>query len=347
MPIVAASMADHRMSPGMVESAKMAVSLDGQRYEVVYGSLSQQPGWQLSGRAISALINEGTAGTSGTVDEDSLAEIFDGQNVVIQYNFSMPAGFFREHFGQRPGFLSSVFSNFETLVISPDEDNINFFFINSAAGAFHMFSLQDAQTYYDLRGFFAEKAENENGMHHIRCGVDFVPAREEYLEIEGQNPIGNQLLLADVRPFVEFFFPNPAAMDEVTIDGIYTYQDNFRIVKFYPSNIVEYNALLGASSSSAASFASSFLAALDMLDRDMANMQARETAMNDVFLVGHSVGPRDGQWNFYFDYVASGRLVPIGDDVGILSHAVEVRVVGNTVMQYRRLMMYFFESAGF
>jgi len=347
MPIAAASMADHRMSTAMAESAKVAISIDGQRYEVVHSNLQQEDAWQLSRRAISALINEGTAGSSGTIDEDSLADIFGVQSIVIQYNFSMPTGFFREQFGQRPGFLSSVFSNFETLVISPKQDVITFFFINSATGAFHTFSLQNTQIYNDFRDFFAGSAKEEHLPYHIRYGVEFLPALDEALIMEARNPIGNQLLLADVRPFVDFFFPNPAIMNEITVDGVYTYHDNFRIVKFYPSNIVEYNALLGASSSSVASFASSFLAALDMLDKDIANMQARRTEMNDVFFVGYSVGPREGQWNFYFDYVVAGGIVTIGDDIGILNHAVEVRVVNNDIMQYRRLMLYFSERADF
>ena len=347
MPIAAASMAGHRMSDAMVESAKVAVSLDGQIYEIAYSNLHQEPVWQLSTRAISALINEGTAGSSGIIDGDSLAEIFEAQNIVIQYNFSMPTGFFREQFGQRPGFLSSIFTNFETLVISPAHDGVTFFFINSSSGSFHTFSLQSPQIYYDFHNLFAENAENEHHAYHIRYGVEFLPVRDEALVMEARNPIGDRLLLADVRPFVDFFFPNPAIMDEITVDGIYTYHDNFRIVKFYPSNIVEYNALLSASSSSAASFTSSFLAALDMLDRDAANMQARRTEMNDVFFVGYSIGPREGQWNFYFDYVGPGGLITMGDYTGILEHAVEVRVVNNTVMQYRRLMMYFSERAGF
>ena len=346
-PVAAASMANHRMSNAMVESAKMAMSMDGQSYEVIYSGLHGHPAWQLSRRAISAVINEGSASGSGTLDEDSFGKIFATQNIVIQYNFSMPAGFFREQFGQRPGFLSSVFNDFQTLVISSDQEAMNFFFINNTSGAFSSFSLNNQQIYNDFHIFFTESADDAHRPQHIRNDLDFLPTGDENLPLISRNPIGDQLLLADVRPFVAPFFPNPAAMSEFTIDGVYTYLDNLRMVKFYPANIIEYNALLGSSSSSAASFTSSFLAALDMLDRDMTNMQARETSINDVFLTGYSIGPMAGQWNFYFDYVVSGSLVYISNDIEILNHAAEIRVVNNDVLQYRRLMLYFFERTGF
>ena len=353
-PVVAASPAHQRMAGSMVESAKMAISLDGDghKYEMIYSSLSSHLAWRISVRALSALIDEGSFDRSGTLDEGAKAQIFSYDNIAIQYNFSMPTGFFREQFGQRPGFLSSVFGSFETLVISPRQGGISFFFVSGANGGengvFHVFTLDDSQIYEDIQYIFTQNtpmAENDNMDYHIRHGMEFVPIWGDDLIISWQNPIGEQMLHADVRPFVLFFFPNPAvASYGVTINGVYTYHDSTRVVKFYPNNVVEANALPSTRPSGTVSLASSLLAALDMLDRD--------SPANDVILAGYSVGPAVGQWNFYFDYIVGGRPISIREiediaDTGVLNYAVEIRVINNAVVQYRRLMLSFFEDISY
>jgi len=332
-PLVAASPAHQRMAGGMVESARMTVNYDdGQNYQVVYSNLLHHEAWDISMRAISALIDEGSFYNSGT------AAILSTNSIVIEYNFAMPTGFFREQFGQRPGFLSSVFGSFETLVIMPQNEIVEFFFVSDVDGnTSHAFALADFEIYKEFREYF----ESRTQIDEYGYVVDVVS------EIFWRNPIGDNMIHATVRPFVLFFFPNPAvASDGVTINGVYTYKDSGRVVKFYPNNMVEYNALENTRPLGAISLASSLLAALDMLDRDAAAMSVLENPMNDVFLVGYSTGPEMGQWNFYFDYVVGGRPMALDDiDAGILSHAVEIRVINNTVVQYRRLMLNFFESA--
>jgi len=339
--VVAASPAHQRMAGGMVESGKMTINYGGgASYETVYSSLAAHRAWRISADAVSRLIDEGSFDRSGVYDDEmARTEIFLADTVVLEYRFAMPTSFFREQFGRRPGFLSSVFGSFETLIIVPRQLGVNFFFISSTNGdegnMFHAFRLNDAQVYDEFREYFAERAQIAE--------PDTLPS--DNIAIRSHNPIGEQMLHGTVRPFVLFFFPNPAvASDGVTINGVYTYKDSGRVVKFYPNSVVEYNALLSTRSAGTVSFASSLLAALDMLDRDRASMQALHNPMNDVFLAGYSVGPVDGQWNFYFDYVVGGRPMAIDEDIGILNHAVEVRVINNSVVQYRRLMLNFFES---
>jgi len=344
-PVVAASPAHQRMAMGMIESGQMTINLHGEEQErhVLYSGLRGDEAWRISVRALSALIDEGSFDRSGVLDEAALTEIFSRDNIVVQYNFAMPTSFFREQFGRRPGFLSSVFGSFESLVIVPDRNAVDFYFISGTNGGentmFHAFVLEDEQIYYDFREHFLERSQI----------AETQPEHNDQRQIFAHNPIGEQMLHADVRPFVLFFFPNPAtASAGTTINGVYTYVDSYRVVKFYPNNVAEYIALLDMRSSGAVSLASSLLAALDMLDRDRAAMLGQGEPMNDVFLVGYSVGPAEGQWNFYFDYVVGGRPMAIneveGVDVGILEHAVEISVANNAVVQYRRLMLNFFEA---
>ena len=341
-PLVAASPAHQRMAQEMIESGKMTVNFDGTdesyelSYKVVYSGIREHAAWEISTRAISALIDEGGFDRSGALDGTVLNEISARNNIVIQYNFAMPTSFFREQFGQRPGFLSSVFSDFDTLAISPNQGAINFYFISNENMMFHAFILSNGQIYNDFSDYFVQGPQYASS-----------PSPSNNLFIRSHNPIdpiGGQMLHGTVRPFVLFFFPNPAVASEgVTVNGVYTYMDNARVVKFYPNNVVEYNALLNTRPSGTVSLASSLLAALDMLDRDRASMQTLGEPMNDVFLTGYSIGPAEGQWNFYFNYIAGGRPMDIDDDIGILSHAVEIRVINNSVLQYRRLVLNFLE----
>jgi len=329
-PVVAASPAHQRMAGDMVQSARMTVNFSAGGYQVVYSNLPAHEAWRISMQALSALIDEGSFERSAVLSEAVRVELFSRDNIVVEYNFAMSTSFFREQFGQRPGFLSSVFSSFETLIITPAPAGVDFYFISNESGMLHVFTLDNAIIFDELREYLAQEPEPVHSL-------DFV--------IRWRNPIGEQMLHGTVRPFVLFFFPNPAvASDGVTINGVYTYTDNTRVVKFYPNNVVEYNAMMATSPSGTVSLASSLLAALDMLDRDRASMVSLGNPMNDVFLVGHSVGPEVGQWNFYFDYIVGGRPMELGDDVEILNHAVEIRVINNAVVQYRRLMLNFYEG---
>jgi len=338
-PLAAASPAHQRMAGRMVETAKMTVNFGaGIWYEEIYSNLSGHEAWDISVRAISRLIDEGSFVRSGIYDEVAIAEIFLDDTVVIEYRFSMPTSFFREQFGQRPGFLSSVFGSFETLIIAPSLGGVNFLFISTDDGNsnFHAFRLENQRIYDDFTEYFAQKTPDE--------------PEETSTEIHWRNPIGEQMLHANVRSFVLFFFPNPAvATDGVTVNGVYTYQDSARVVKFYPNNVVEYNAL-PLRSMYTVSLTSSLLAALDLLDRDVAAMLAEGEPMNDVFLARYSIGPEVGQWNFYFDYIVGDRPMAIDDvdiDAGVLRHAIEISVVNSNVVQYRRLMLNFFEVSSY
>jgi len=333
------------MSAAMIETAKITIVFgDDENYrKEVFSGLPDNEAWNISVRAISGLINEGSFDLSGTLTEAMRAEIFSTSSIVIEYSFSMPTSFFREQFGQRPGFLSSVFGSFERLVILPNEGAIQFFFISGdndgQDGTFHAFLLADAMIYDAFEELFLQKHQDIKELYVIAPSY----------RIFSSNPIGEQLqmLHVDVRPFVLFFFPNPAAASMgTTINGVYTYMDSSRVVKFYPNNVVEYNALPNISPSGTVSLASSLLAALDMLDRDKAAMLARGNPMNDVFLAGYSTGPMEGQWNFYFNYVVGRRIMEVCNDIdsGILNHAAEIQILNNEVLQYRRLMLNFYEG---
>jgi len=321
-----AGSAHHHMARQMVESAAFEIGLAGGEGLVVHGDIAHEAGWQLMIAAITELIRSGTHSHNGALaDFANSGESY----VAITYNFTMPTGFFREHFGQRAGFLSSVFAGFEGLFVSRGTaDTLTFHFINNSGNTFHAFSLVDTEIYADLTRFFDE----------TRTQLQY--AGDIYFSIhESTNPIG-ELRRAIVQDFVSFLFPNPNAIVASTVNNVYTYRDNLRVVKFYPNNIVKYSTIINRGLSTGnATFTTSFLAALDMVARDRAAMDALGTPMNPVAFMRYT--QNNGLFTFYFEYVVDGTIFHLNGRFYPLQHAIEIEVTSNTVVRYRRLMLNF------
>ena len=321
--------AHHPMARHMVESGVLEIGLTSGERRVLHGNIADEAGWQMATTAIAELISNGTHSHNGALADFALV----GDYIAFAYNFTMPTGFFREHFGQRAGFLSSVFAGFEGFFITRGATGVTtFYFINNSGNTFHTFVLTDNQIYADLAQFFADFQAQMQYFDHISLTV-----------LESTNPIG-ELLRAIVQDFVSFFFPNPNAIVASTVNNVYTYRDNLRVVKFYPNNIVEYSTIVNRGLITGnVTFTTSFLAALDMVNRDRVAMAALGAPMNPVAFVGYT--HRNGHFTFYFEYVVDGAILHLGDRFWPLQHAIEVEVTGNTVVRYRRLMLNFATSA--
>jgi len=320
-PVVVAAdpLVHHPMARYMIEAAVVGVSADGDEYQTIYGIFDRNFTWDIITTVTTALISNGSFSHSGTLD-DGVPPDFDA-SIVLQYNFAMPTGFFRENFGQRTGFLSSHFDSFDTLVISSVDDIMVFVFYSQGDEGYHTFVLDDEEVLQDFDLFFTQTL-NSATSH----------------EVFAVSPI-NELRLSTVEEFIRFFFPNPAAIVASTINNVYTYHDNFRVVKFHPGNIVEYSSLAGRSTGDT-SFTLSFLASLEMIGRDRGAMAVLGAPMNDVVLTGYH--QFDDQWIFYFDYIAAGVPAPLLQH-HFLNHAIEVSVTDGQVVRYQRLLMQFIE----
>lgn len=352
---IAASPQNQVMMPAMVNLARLGISYDGENYNVFYSRGSGQDVWEAANLSIEGLISEGSHSISGAWDNlivydsetgDFVFSILPTPHIILQYNFAMPAGVFREGFaespGQRIGFLSNVFSSFETLIIAPGAEEIAFIFLSKASGNFYVFLLENQEVLEHLTEFFTEFYESSApGRHVLRNGELALNSAvyRQAIDVVVENPIGELLLLARVKDFIEFFFPNPAVISESVVNGIYTYRDNFRVVRFYPNNVAEYSSLVDRSAASG-NFTSSFLAALHMVERDRNAMESLYSPMNDIIFKSYHHDAASGQWTFYFDYVADNMPLVIGPDFP-QGPAIEVRVVNNTVVRYRRLMLNF------
>lgn len=292
-----------------------------------YGNISESQAWNLADSAFRALISDGVHSHSGTACSVEI----EAESITIAYNFTMSASFFREYFGNRPGFLSSVFMGFESVTMLAQGNEVLFYFFENATDNFHAFSLQDPWLAQSLKEFFALPQAFSTPLADI--------------EIGHTNPVLD-LRLSTVRDFVSFFFPNPSAIVESTINHVHTYRDSRRVVRFYPNNVAEYSAMAGRDAM-AADFTAAFLAALEMIDRDRTAMANLGVAINDIVFVKYRHDNSTGRFVFYFDYAADGKLLDLSKVFSPGRHAVEVEVAGNSVVRYRRIMLNFYIQNGF
>ncbi|MCL2620153.1 MAG: hypothetical protein FWD97_04370 [Defluviitaleaceae bacterium] len=295
----------------MLTSARLHIRVDGAE-QFVYAGLSNHKGWQLSTSAISQLIERGNFVADGAV-------VLASNTIAIQYNFPMPSAFFRENFGVRPGFLSSHFDDFEKLYISPRQGGFDFVFVSQTSGNF-MFVLENTALYWDFIELFADVA--------YEAETNTTPTGE----IQYKSPIGT-LSLSEVNPHIGFLFPNPAVINQASINGIFTFSDNLRVARFFPDHVVEFNAMpssgLSANPNVYGNFTSSLLIAFDIISRDNLG--------NGIILASYHHDPTTGRWHFYFDYTLADVVVTLD------KHPLQVQILHRDVVFYRRLMLDFFE----
>ncbi|MCL2353367.1 MAG: hypothetical protein FWC69_01905 [Defluviitaleaceae bacterium] len=311
-------------SPLIISSARVAVNTAAGSQRVYLGNLEEQDVWQTSTDAISRLIEEGDFERLGIVNDDAFLRSLEATpHIWIQYNFPMPATFFREFHGSREGFLSSHFDSFNSLIITKDLD---FIFIEEASDIFFVFSLDLPPLAYSLEAFFGDILEVE-----ADDSQDFAITYRAY------SPIGT-LNLASVAEHIRFLFPagDIRNVSQAPVNNILTYSDGQRTVRFFPDSIVEYVALLDTTRSHEG-FAPSLLVAFDMIVKD----KEINTPKNHIILSGYSFDDATGRYHFYFDYVRNNQIINIDDKFA--RHPLEVHVARGQVVYYRRLMLYFYD----
>ncbi|MDR2167329.1 MAG: hypothetical protein LBE35_05705 [Clostridiales bacterium] len=305
---------DEAAAAPIISSARLILS-EGGDFRVYYNNLDNRAGWRLAYAATRQLIEAGVFMRSGGIDEAALSQ----NTLTIEYNFPMPASFFREFFGTRPGFLSSHFSEFYSLTISRGESH-SLEFTFKTHDNFYTFSLNSPALFVGFNELFAEAAPEAEQAHEI------IPV-----------PISN-LFLAGIPYYIDFLFPG--AISNSTINEVWTYWDSRRVARFFPDNVLEFNAR--PHSSSTDNFIDAALAAFAVLNLDKQNQIRQGAPMNEVILTHYGFNSATGRHHFYFDYILNDAPINLQE---ILpehqGHALEIQIIGSEVVSYRRLMLNF------
>jgi len=325
----------------MINSAMLGYSFgsDVKNFSIFYGPhFYQDSFWDNVVDVLFDLFSNGRHLSSLDLqaEENYLNEVEN--KIIIQYNFLMPSSFYREMFDGMLGFLSSNIAAFDTIIITTHGDEIRFLFINSTNNIGQIFVLDNENIANDIDALFVLVSEANQPKRYVVEGFRIIPADSglTFIGTDAINPIGS-LQLTTVEPFISFFFPNHLQISSTIINNTFTYHDNFRMVKFYPTNFVEFSSLVSRTTQNA-NFTTSFLAALDMLNRDRNAMLANGSIMNVAFFVGYTHIAATSTWIFYFDYVVNGVRISLSSP---FSYAIEIHVTNNQVEQYNRLMLNF------
>ena len=342
----------------MVRPARIIRHHSDNFFTVTYSDITASPEFILGSQIIGEVLRNGSHYSSAVIGDDELIQMFLNNSIIFEYNFSMPTDIFGSFFGQRGSLLSSQTSGFDTLLISSDEGSLRLVFFNreSRQNLVHTF-YGESEGLSRIFAGLALQAEAGGAVSepvllyrlsllcfpHIFDNITFIPYWQgdlSFYPLYRHVPY-SVLHLSAIRRFVLFLFPNPYAVISSNINNVFTYRDGYRTVMFYPSNVMTYSTTNRRDAQAAATFTSSYFAALDMVQRDASSMASLGTPMNQVFLSGYHHIEGSNEWLFFFDYVADNLPIRFAEEFAreiMLSHGIEVRVRGNTVVHYRRLL---------
>jgi len=242
-----------------------------------------------------------------------------GRSLKLSYGFAMLSTIFIDYFGLDQSILSGVY-RFDSIYIVPNGyGHLVLYFVDY--NIYQSFSVYNIDFYTKI-------------LNMIYNNVSYTFER-----LYAVSPALG-LMLATAQPYVAFLFPNPTAVVSSTINNIYTYRDNFRVVRYHPSHIIEYTSLLNINRSVISDFYSSFAAALSIIYRDMQNIYSLDSYMHPIFLHSYFYNEDTEKWHFYFDYVHQNIPILFSDEFAgrvMQNHAIEVLTLNNGVVSYRRL----------
>jgi len=294
---------------------------------------------------------------SGTYvgSHDSTGWIKASKGVLLsEYAFPVSADTFSMSLGRRNGasLTNHDISYFESIAVVPPNLNESvgtlrvFFIYNETA---HEFNLTIGTRQHPIDTFiFSSETENEPKFFHYFDGSFFVPLIHEhgiyYQKIIPINPhLSNydQLHMSTIRPQIEHFFTNPAAIHSSlsTDENIYTFSTTNTMVRYLPFDVIEFTSYRTIGRATGASLLGDFSAAIAFIEND-------HNVINEVFLT--NVETRGRENVFLFNYVINDFPIVLTDKWPTgptcnepLLAAIEVIVDHGRVIRYRRIAVNF------
>ncbi len=266
---------------------------------------------------------------------------------LCEYAFSMPADIFAAGFTDKPGnFLRNV-ASFDSVMLIPEAENkISIYFYRKLNNKFVKYSVSNADLYSRLTGNIKTIAGQNRRYHcvsslqkdyNLFSGVVFIPTRDgegiDYNIVNLNNPYlsKGQLLLNTVEKQVDLFFDKPASKWSGTANGAFTYSDENIVVKYYPTDILEYSDYRSHDKKSSPSFMADYRAAVNFLAKD-------KTVVNDYYLADYISG--EDRSVFYFNFTVNNFPLVISNNIkskAQITYPIEVVVENEWVKKYKKL----------
>lgn len=314
-------------------------------FDITYNGISDSQYWDYGKNVITTVLQSGHFIAQMETD---MSRIFTEPVLIFQYAFNMDSTIFAQALGQRTGatLTDAGIANFCAVVVVPPQ------IPNSPLVAY--FVREDYTWQFALAPTGRRALEIFNGIdivplnsyrRFVATGETLVFAPRfhenfEYHPVLVANPYENHpgsLSLTFIRRQVEHFFDNPATINHGIGTGeIYTFNNRTTVVRYLPTNIVEYVSFrtMGRNPTN---IISDFSAALAFVNSD-------PNVTNEFFLAGYDRHGHGRGNVFWFDYVIGnfplvfeeGRAT--GPECNApLRHAIEVVVERGRVIRYRKI----------
>jgi hypothetical protein len=292
--------------------------------------------------ACDAVLLEALKENQSTSAELDLSGILDQPCFVYEYNFNMPGNLFNESF-HRSGEITKI-TTFNYIALIPEQDTSTVWFLDETGGIMTGYKTKSklpAIVPPPLDSLIYE-ASVLNDMTFTKN--TFVAKRSEYdhaySSISIVNPyVETEPLMDVIEKHVATFFENPAsAHSNIGNENVYTYSDEYTVVKYYQNDVLDYvNYRTGVANTSTMR---NFEIAVNFIEADT-------YVNNEYYLAGYEQG--QNEITFYFDYVMNNLPILLPDEykregVTALRSAIEVTVREETVARYRKLVYNFLED---
>jgi|GEM_PF-5048938 len=334
----------HGLTEIMLRPMRIIAPDGSGRYIVDYAGVAEHDLHVLGGRILGALLRGGSYDGSRNIDIPALAHLLLNSQFAFDYNFPIPADIFSNFFEQSSNLLTNRLNTFDLINFSKNENNLIINFTDTDNMRTSAFFINYAELAEDTAEILAEFLQKPAARHFLDTTrrIAFIPEFAHAPPIYRLPPYPD-MQIDTIRDFVQFFFPNPGGIVPSHINQIFTYRDNDRTVDFLPNSVMVYSTSNRAADSGS-TMASSLIAALHMISRDFENMAALSAPVNEIFLSNFNHDPALNEWRFYFDYIVDNRPLRFSPQFAehiMMEHAIIVRVRGDRVIHYRRLLAYF------
>ena len=264
-------------------------------------------------------------------------------NRCIVYSFMQPiaAKDFKKALGISAGKPDEIKSVSAVVIVPNTTDNVLMTYIENDSETI-CYKLKRADMVQKCTDVVENFSETGNGCisskasgFNIFKGNTFIPILSGGVStLNVTNPVTDGVMIDTkaLENIADSFFDNPAVKWSSVVNNIYSYSDEYNVVKYNLNGVLEYSGYNAGSSGEEQSPANNYAAALEFLKKD-------KGIKNDIVLSAVSTNKERTQ--FYFDYAVNGIPAYMSDNLkkGLEMHsAIELSVSHGNVVKYRRYL---------
>ncbi len=289
----------------LAENFRMITKV-GDNFSIIYKPNEDEK--KITDFVITKVLDEGKFVESREFNfEDELSQAV----CVYDYSFQISAENFSYCYAKKSGNISRV-KMFDKIFFY---DNGKVAFANTIENKFYQYRLKDNYSFENLP--VSSNLYDKNFM------------RQNISELEIINPYAEngEILMDTIAKKLDIFFNNSATKNSENINNIFTFYNESALVKYFPSNILEYTNYDTGNKNS--DLLSDYLTAINFISKDV-------LITNDYILKNYE--ENEDESKFYFDYFVDNVPIEIKND---FTNFICVTVRNNSVGKYKKFVFNF------